>query len=244
MFACCGHVSGDKRRFRPHWLDLGVLAFVALPVASATANGFAGWDFSVNQVWDRFAGWMMPYLTGRLYFGHGEGVRRVSAAVVFGGLAYVPFCIYEGLVGPDWYLAHSLYGKTLDAGQTFRVGGYRPEVFLWYGGELAAWMALSAVMAFWLALGSDAWWPPRRRVPAWVPAVVLALTSLYCRGVYGYILLAVGIGTALLMRVFRSPWPLALLLLVAPAYTAARTAGHRQPPPECREPVHRQGQGA
>ena len=130
------------RQFRPHWLDSGMVAFVVLPIASLVANKYEGWDSAINQVWDRLLGWAVLYLAGRLHFGHGEGVRQISAAVVFGGLIYIPFCLYEGSVGPHRYLAHLIYNKPLDLNQVFRLGGNRPEVFLWYGGELAAWMAL------------------------------------------------------------------------------------------------------
>ena len=212
------------RRFRPHWLDLGMLAFVVLPLASLIANRYEGWDSSINQVWDRFTSWLVLYLAGRLYFGHGEGVRRISAAVVFGGLIYIPFCLYEGSVGPHRYLSHLIYNKPLALTQVFRLGGNRPEVFLWYGGELAAWMALSAVTAFWLLFCGDSWWPWRKHVPTWAPVVALVLTSIYCRGVYGYVVLALGLGTAGLMQLLKSPLPLALLLLIAPIYAAARVS--------------------
>ena len=53
-----------------------------------------------------------------------------------------------------------------------RLGGWRPEGFLGNGLELAAWMALTTVMAAWLWLRGPGGpfglpsWPPRRwRLP-------------------------------------------------------------------------------
>ena len=57
-----------------------------------------------------------------------------------------------------------------------------------------------------------------------MPVIALILTSMYCRGVYGYIVLGLGVSMATLMQLFKSPMPLALLLLVPPTYAATRAS--------------------
>ena len=210
------------RRFRPHWLDVAMVVFVGLPVVSMVANGCEGWDSSVNQVFERLSCWASPYFVGRLYFGNGDGVRRIAAALVNGGLLYVPLCLFEILMGPRWYLAGLLYGQPPHMNMVNRLGGSRPEVFLTQGIEVSSWMAMATVLAVWLAFCREGWSPTIPRVPRWAPAVVLLLTTALCRGVYGYLDLAVGLVVAGLMQVSRSRWPLVALLIVAPMYTYAR----------------------
>ena len=67
----------------------------------------------------------------RIYFGGDDGPGRVANAVVLGGLAYIPFCLYEEVAGPPRYLAVLIYGAPeFTRGWSDRLGGWRPEVFL------------------------------------------------------------------------------------------------------------------
>ena len=211
------------RRFKPHWADLPMLAFIVLPLASWAANHFERPDYAVGQTLSRGVSWGVFYLAGRLYFGHGEGVRSISAALVTAGMACVPLCLYELAAGPSWYLAARIYGKSLDPGHIERLGGMRPELFFRQGLELGSWMALATVTAAYLWLCRGGWNPPWR-VPRWVPTLVLAATTIACRSVYGYILLAVGLAAAGLMLTFRARWPIVFLLLAQPTYVALRVS--------------------
>ena len=80
---------------------------------------------------------------------------------------------------------------------------------------------MTAVMATWLWLGG--WRPPR--CPGWAPALALFVASLSCRGVYGYILLTIGVASAVLTRSLRSRAVLVALSVIPVAYMGLRGSG-------------------
>ncbi len=214
----------DRRsllRARPRWLDLPMAAYYLAPLIGL-ATGVPG---SAADILDlmigRGLGWVVPYIMGRIYFAQGDGPATIVVALTFAGLAYVPVCVYEEIVGPAGYLAGLIYGIPYSEGQVDRLGGWRPEGFLGSGLVLAAWMATTAVMATWLWLGG---WRPGKW-PGWLPAAALVAASLSCRGVYGYILLAIGLGSALLTRWFRTRAVLVALAVPPVVYMGLRGSG-------------------
>jgi hypothetical protein len=220
-----GVLVSDPRaliRGRPRWLDLPMVAFVLLPLASLAANGFEGHLIVVDRAWKNFAEWAMPYLVGRLYFGDADGPRRLSVAVAVAGLLYMPLCAFEMVMGPDYYLSGLVYGIPPHMHMVRRLGGWRPEVFLTNGIELTTWMAASSTIAAWLWLKRG--WSPRR-VPSWSPAMALSLVTVACRGVYGYANLALGLATVGLSHLLRTRFVLVVLALLPPAYIGARITG-------------------
>ncbi len=209
-------------RARPRWLDLPMALYVAIPLAGLALGDRAATRDSVDSFAQRLLGWAVPYAIGRLYFGDADGPRRVAVGIVLAGLAYVPVCLYEEFAGPDRYLSTLIYGTHFVEGQVDRLGGFRPEGFLQDGLQLASWMALASTTAVWLWLG-----PAHRssRVPIWLAAPALILTTISCRGVYGLITLACGIVSALATRAFRTRLALVALAVVPIAYMATRASG-------------------
>jgi len=210
------------RGARARWLDLPMAAFALAPLIGLATGGPAATADVVDLAIQRGLGWIVPYIIGRLYFGDAEGARSVAVAAVSAGLVNIPICLYEEAAGPARYLSGLLYGTPYMAGMVDRLGGYRPEGFFSSGLELASWMALTSTLATWLWLGGR--WRPRR-IPAWLPALALIATTLSCRGVYGYLLLAVGVATAWLTGFLRTRWLVVALLILPVAYIAARTSG-------------------
>jgi hypothetical protein len=219
----------DRRtlsRLRPSWLDLPMIALVIAPMLGAAARRFATFGVSVDQSWMNLTGWAIPYMIGRLYYDDADGPRRMAGSIAIGGLLYVPICWFETSAGPGWYLSGLLYGTSFYEGMVERLGGFRPEGFLGNGIEVAAWMALTTVAASWLCLSRSGWRP--FGLPPWtsaVAAVVLGLTTLACRGVYGYSVLAIGLTATCLTLAMNTRLFLMALVLVAPAYIVARTSG-------------------
>jgi hypothetical protein len=209
-------------RFRPGWLDLPMAAFTLAPLIGLVTGvpGSAG-DIADLMVLRGLA-WVVPYLMGRLYFGRADGPATVGVALVISGLIYIPFCLYEEFAGPPCYLAGLIYGTPYNVGMVDRLGGWRPEVFLGNGLTVASWMALTTVMAAWLWLGG-AW--RLRKGPAWLPTLALLAATLSCRGVYGYILLAIGFATLAATRLFRTRAIFVILIAVPFVYMVARASG-------------------
>jgi hypothetical protein len=209
-------------RARPRWHDLPMLAFVLYPLTGFFNDGrLAPWDVA-DMIYHRATGWLVPYATGRLYFGDDEGTRQIGLGIVLGALLLVPVCAFETIMGPSWYLNGLIYGIPYHEAMVARLGGWRPEGFFGNGLELATWMALGGVMAFWLAIGRS--WPSRWG-PSWLPTLVLVLTAAACRGIYGYLSLGLGLIAAASTRTLRTRWVLVALALIAPVYLTLRLSG-------------------
>lgn len=204
---------------RPAWRDLPIFCFAASPLLGLLSPGPSTRADVLDLVLQRGLGWVVPYLMGRWYFADRTGPGAMTRSMVWAGLLYAPFCIYEEIVGPENYLSGLIYGTQYRAEMVNRLGGFRPEVFLTHGLELATLMALFAVAAAWRLVGLDA----RRRSPAtWAAVVLLILISISCRGVYGYLILATGLAVLGLTALTRSVVPLLAVGMMAPTYMATR----------------------
>lgn len=209
-------------RARPHGLDLAMLAFVAYPLTGVAAGGpVVFWD-ALGGCLTRGLAWLPVYAAGRLYFGDAEGARRVAVAVVVVALANLPVCWWEEVFGPDYYVVGLLYGKPPIGHMVARLGGWRPEGFFAYGITLTNWMALGSVLAAWLWLNGS--WRPRRG-PSWWPPLVLALTTVWIRGLYSYGYLALGLAAAAVSRAWRVRWPVVAVVALVPLYVNLRYHG-------------------
>jgi hypothetical protein len=219
-----GPLIFDRRTLllaRPSWLDLPMLAYYLAPLIGLV-TGQAGTSGDIlDMMVDRGLVWFVAYVMGRVYFSDGDGPLSVAVGLVVAGLSYIPICLYEEVAGPENYLGYRIYGIPYGEAMVNRLGGYRPEGFLNDGISVAAWMALTTVTATWLWLGG------RRigRWPGWIPPLALLLVAISCRGVYGFLILAIGLPTALLTRWLRSRTILAALLLVPVLYMGLRGSG-------------------
>jgi hypothetical protein len=208
-------------KVRLSWFDLPIALYYLCPLIGL-ATGEPG---STVDVVDMMVGrgpvWVVPYVLGRAHFSGGDGPARIAEALVFFGLVYIPVCVYEEIVGPDNYLAFSIFGIPYGEGMVHRLGGWRPEGFLRDGIAVAAWMALTTVTATWLWLGG---WKPGRW-PAWAAALALLLAAISCRGIYGYILLALGLPAVLLTKWLRTRVFLIALAVMPLLYMTVRATG-------------------
>jgi hypothetical protein len=208
-------------RSRPGWVDLPMIAFGLAPLIGL-ATGVPGSSADILDLMvARGLGLVVPYLMGRLYFGREGGPAELAVALTIAGLANIPICLYEEIAGPTRYLAGLIYGMPYSAIMVDRLGGWRPEGFIGDGLTLSAWMALTTVTATWLWLGG---WRPGRW-PAWSPALALLLAALSCRGIFGYLTLAIGLSATFLTRLTRSRAILAALIVLPILYMGLRLGG-------------------
>jgi len=210
------------RGARPRWSDAPMIAYAVLPMFGLLSAGWVGASDAVDEVLQRTLCWVVPYGAGRLYFGGDDGPRAVGAGVVVATLCLVPVCLFETIMGPRWYLSGLVYGTHFVPFMVERLGGWRPEGFFNDGIALATWMALGSSVAFWMWLGRG--WRLGRS-PAWLPPAVLVATTIACRGVYGYIGLAIGLVATLLTQMLRTRWVICAVALIAPVYIALRVSG-------------------
>jgi len=173
------------KRFRLTVWDLAIAMWLIAPALSAIANPDNFHEGCKGEIYQLLA-WGSPYLIGRLYFTDTQSLRLAAKAFVIGGLAYIPFCVFEIVKGPRVYAW--LYGyQPFQMNAAERYIGYRPVVFLENGNQLGIWMATATLIAIWL-------W--RRRtassvlgIPIFVVAIGLFTVTLLCQSTGAIILL-------------------------------------------------------
>jgi hypothetical protein len=208
--------------FRPHWLDALMLTFCLAPIPSSVSNELGLWDGCSNVLKNSLT-WGLPYLFGRMYFDSFDKVRTLAKAIFIGGLVYIPFCIVEMRMSPQFY--NWIYGSrprvsTLHAR---RYGGWRPTVFLETGLELGMWMTAASLLGFalWYSGALRKLWG----IGTGGLLLVLLVTTLLCKSTGSFLLLIGGTGIFLVMRWFRNPWPVLCLVMVPLLYIPIRGSG-------------------
>jgi hypothetical protein len=173
------------KRFRLTVWDLAMGMWLIAPILSAIANPDNFLEGCTGEVYQLLA-WGSPYLIGRLYFTDTQSLRLAAKAFVIGGLAYIPFCIFEIIKGPQIYAR--LYGyQPFQLNGAERFFGYRPIGLLENGNQLGIWMATAALIAVWL-------W--RRRtatsilgIPILLVAIALFVITILCQSTGAILLL-------------------------------------------------------
>ncbi|MEB3359569.1 MAG: hypothetical protein VKK04_22780 [Synechococcales bacterium] len=136
------------RSFQPSWLDLPIFTYcIICPFITAVTNDltlYDGFSDAVNQG----TLWGGPYFLGRLYLSSLEGLRKLAIGILIGGLLYVPLCMYESRMSPQ--LHNMVYGfhSLRQFMQSYRWGGYRPNVFLKHGLSVGVWMMATTLISF------------------------------------------------------------------------------------------------
>ena len=212
-------------RFRPKLIDVAVAVFVLCPVASSLTNGLGLYD-GLSSAFANAILWGLPYLIGRLYFNDVRSVCDLALGVFIGGLIYVPFCLWEMRMSPQ--LHSMLYGFVAYSGFTtvWRLGGWRPVVFMRSGLMLSMWMVSASLCGFWL-------WQTRSvkdilGVPTRFLVPVLLATTVLCRSSGAIVLLAFGLIALLATKHLRSALPIMALALIPIVYLGIRAPGFWQ----------------
>lgn len=207
--------------FRPSIWDIPMLAWCLEPIATSISNGLGSHD-GFSWAFMQTVSWFLPYFIGRLYFKTLSDFHELAIGIFIGGLIYVPFCLYEIRMSPQ--LHKLVYGYNPHSfAQTKRWGGYRPQVFMQHGLMVGMWMCTASLIGIWL-------WSAKLLKPIWgiPPSIflcILVFTFIFCKSTGAILLFGLGVSTLYLMRQFRSPIPILLLILVPPLYIFGRTSG-------------------
>ena len=194
------------KRFKLTVWDLAMGMWLIAPLLSAIANPDNFVEGCIGELYQLLA-WGSPYLIGRLYFTDTQSLRLAAKAFVIGGLAYVPFCIFEIFRGPQIYAF--LYGyEPFRWTGAKRFIGYRPIVLLENGNQLGIWMATATLIAVWLWRRKTA--KDILGIPILFVAITLFVVTIFCQST-GAILLLI----ALIPFVFVDPRHLSRTVTVA-----------------------------
>ena len=211
------------RDFKPGWLDIPMLIWCICPVFSSLSNGLGFYD-GINEAITQTVTWGLPYFLGRLYLNNLTGLRELAINIIKGGLIYVPLCLYEGRMSPQIHnILYGYYPHYSGIAQAYRLGGYRPMVFMEHGLMVGMWMMMVTLVGFWL-------WKAKTIQRLWtVPinqlVIVCMGTFIWCRsiGTYGYLLY--GLVILFAAKWLRTSLPLLLLIAGISYYLYASSTG-------------------
>jgi hypothetical protein len=208
--------------FRPHWLDAMMAVFCLAPIPSSVSNELGLWDGCSNVLRNSLA-WGLPYLFGRMYFDTFDKVRTLAKAIFIGGLVYIPFCLVEMRMSPQFYSWVYGFRPRVATIHARRYGGWRPTVFLETGLELGMWMTAASLLGFAL------WYSGALR-KLWGMGtsgllLLLLATTFLCKSTGSALLLIGGVGIFLVMRWLRNPWPVLLIVVTPLLYIPVRGSG-------------------
>lgn len=207
--------------WRPRPIDLFFFAFLIAPGVSSLVNGLGEYD-AVSVIVNRFLEWGVAYWVGRALLDGPEGLRDLALGIVIGGIVYAPLCVWEIVMSPG--LHKDLYGfRSSSWRNVFRMGGYRPTVFMHSGLPVAAWMAASSLVCWmlWRSKSITRIGP----IPMWMVAIGMVMVTIALRST-GAAILLVGLICAMeFVQVTRLRIALMATLLLPAGYIAVRVAG-------------------
>jgi hypothetical protein len=196
------------RSFRISWVDLPMLIWCWCPLASSITNDLGIYD-GLTAVLSQTITWGFPYFLGRIYLNSLEGLKQLALGIFWGGLIYVPLCLFEIKMSPQ--LHRLVYGfSPFDFSQSIRYGGYRPSVFMQHGLEVGMWMMAATLIGIWFWKSDvirQLWGIPI----AWL-VLVLLVTFILVKSTGAYFLLLLGILVMVAAYQFRTS--LVILLLI------------------------------
>lgn len=212
--------AGRLVAYRFRLIDLPIVAWCISPFFASITNDLGAYD-GVSASLMSVLMYGVPYFVGRLYFSDAASLEFLLKSIVVGGLIYVPLCLYEVRMSPQ--LHRVFYGEHAHSfAQTYRLGGYRPTVFMQHGLMVGMWMTVATLAAFGLALHAKA--KRLLGVPMWVWVCVLGITAVLCKSLGALGLMAVGMSLICAVRLTRATALVWCLALIVPVYLVARVA--------------------
>jgi hypothetical protein len=173
------------RRFQLTVWDLAMGMWLIAPILSAIANPDNMKEGFIGELYQLLA-WGSPYLIGRLYFTDTQSLRLAAKALVIGGLAYIPICIFEIFRGPQLYAFLYGYEPFRWTGAN-RFIGFRPIGLLENGNQLGIWMATASLIALWLWRRKTA--KDILGIPILIVAIALFVVTILCQSTGAILLL-------------------------------------------------------
>lgn len=209
-------------RLRPRWIDLPMVVWCLVPLASSVSNGLGVYD-GLSGVVSQTTMWGLPYLIGRLHFTQIEHLREIAQAIVTFALVYVPLCLFEIRMSPQLHrIFYGFHQHIFE--QTIRFGGYRPMVFMNHGLQLSMWMGMG------LLICAAMWWHAKSRtmrffgmmLPTALLCGTLGVTFVLIKSMGAMVLAAGGIGAIVASRALKTPLPMMAIALCCVLYIGLR----------------------
>lgn len=200
--------------FRPSLVDTPMLLWIVSPFISSLSNDLGLWD-ALAALFEQTVGWGMPYFIGRIYLSDNDGLRYLARAIFIGGLAYIPLCLLESRISPQ--LHRMLYGfmAHYDFSQTYRMGGWRPMVFMSHGLMVGVWMMAATLNGFWM-YRNKALEDLSARLQLKYTIPLLLFTAAWIRSFGAFLLLLIGLGLLYITKRIRTRMLVAAFMMLPP----------------------------
>lgn len=227
-------------------IDLVIVAVIAAGFVTALTNGESiplGDETTIPgmRLYDAFSlaareifSIGIPFILGRALYRRPADLHPLLSVLVLAGLGYSVLVLWEVRMSPN--LHSMIYGVAphSDFSQTFRWGGWRPQVFVGHGLFLSMLMLHTALAAFglWKARLPVFRLRPTFAIPAYLSLIVLACKSLGAILLGGVAMLAaalfkprVQIRIAVVLCVFAVSYPIFRTLDLVPTESLTGYAG-------------------
>ncbi len=175
--------------FKASWIDIPILCWCVIsPIMSSTTNDLGLYDGIAGTLLQTVT-WGIPYFLGRIYLNNLAGLRQLAIGIFIGGLVYIPFIWYENRTFSSLHTAVYGMGTGRDLAQSFRLGGYRAQVFMEHGLMLGVWMMSACIMGIvlWrMGIIKRIWNQP---IGLWMAILLITFISSRSTGAYNLFLL-------------------------------------------------------
>jgi hypothetical protein len=201
--------------FKFGWLDIPMLIWCICPFMSSMTNGLGAYD-GTSAVLAQVIEYGVPYFLGRIYLNDLAGLRQLAIGIFFSGLIYAPLCLYESVMSPQLHNIVYGYHGIRDFGQSYRLGGFRPNVFMRHGLSVGMWMMAATLIGIWLwqsGLLKKVW-----VIPMNVLIVGMVFTHILVRSTGAYLYMIYGLVILLTAKSIRSSLPLLILIIALSSY--------------------------
>jgi hypothetical protein len=197
LLATAVYDSERFQSFKVSWILWCVIA----PMMSSLTNDLGLHD-AISGALSQTITWGVPYFLGRIYLNNFEGLKQLAIGIFIGGLVYIPFIWFENRTFSSLHMAVYGIDTGRDIGQSFRLGGYRAQVFMEHGLMLSVWMMAASLMGvvLWrMGIIKRIW---NQSIGLWIAILLFTFINLRSTGAYNLFL--IGIFTLFLAWKFRT----------------------------------------
>jgi len=206
-----------------HPVDIPMVLWIVSGFLSSVTNGLGPKD-GIQESFNTFTTWGVPYIAGRIYFSNAEGMKLLCRSIFTAGLIYIPFVLFELKMSPQ---AHRIaYGYMQHSfAQVMRGDGYRPMVFMEHGIMLGTWMCMAALVGLWCTYSKV--FPKKMwNAPTILLAVILLGAAVACKSSGATGLCIMGLLALVVTAKLKFAILVWILLAIPPAYVGTRATGY------------------
>ena len=205
-------------------MDLPLVLWLLSGFLASITNGLGAKD-GVQEAFNAFNIWGVPFMVGRLYFSRPQAQAWLCGLFFLSGLVYIPFVAFELVMSPQ---AHRIvYGYMQhDFSQVIRGGGYRPMVFMEHGILLGTFMCMSALVGIWCTwtkVFPKKMWRVGIKMWAWV--LLLAGSAVACKSSAAIGFMVLGAFLLFSAVILRTRILIICLICIPLLYVTTRTSG-------------------